>query len=121
MKTPYYDGNLKILRDYITSDKGGDHVNVSHIRDLGPVIDRENAGIGVYVTITATTKPMKEEASGKGLYHSPGRNKYYPRLQILTVEEPLAGTQVDRPPNMQTFNQAGKVLAENNDQGTLGV
>lgn len=121
MKTPCYDGNLKILRDYITSDKSGDHVNFSHIRDLGPVIDRENAAIGVYVTITPQTNPMKEVASGKGLYHSPGWNKYYPRLQILTVEEILDGTQVDRPPNMQTFNQAGKALSENNDQGTLEV
>ena len=38
--------------------KGGHNVNVSHIRDLGHVIDRENAAIGVYLTLDPPTAPM---------------------------------------------------------------
>lgn len=48
-----------------------------------------------------------------------GWNKDYPRLQILTVEDILAGRTVDLPPNMQTFKQAEKVVAENTDQASL--
>jgi site-specific DNA-methyltransferase (adenine-specific) len=103
----------------IVSVKGGGNVNVSHIRDLGHVIDRENAAIGVYLTLTPPTKPMKEEAAGKGFYHSPGWNKDYPRIQILTVEEVLAGKQVDLPPNIDTFKQAQKIIAQADDQRTL--
>ena len=62
---------------------------------------------------------MIEEAAGKGFYTSPGGNKDYPRRQILTVEEILAGKQFDLPPNMQTINQAQKVVSENIDQDTI--
>lgn len=62
---------------------------------------------------------MIEEAAGKGVYTSPGWNKDYPRLQILTVEEILAGKQFDLPPNLQTFNQAQMVVSENSNQETI--
>lgn len=63
---------------------------------------------------------MKTEAAEKGFYHSPGWNKDYPRLQILTVEDLLAGKTVDLPPNLQTYKQAERVQAEIDDQGKLG-
>lgn len=62
---------------------------------------------------------MKEEAAGKGFYHSPGWNKDYPKLQILTVEEILAGKQVELPPNIDTFKQAQKIVAQAGNQGEL--
>lgn len=39
----------------------------------------------------------------------------YPRMQILNVEEVLAGNQVDMPPNLETYKQAEKVVAENKE------
>lgn len=42
---------------------------------------------------------MITEAVEKGFYNSPGWNKDYRRLQILTVEEILGGKQVDMPPS----------------------
>jgi site-specific DNA-methyltransferase (adenine-specific) len=92
---------------------------MAHIRDLGQVIKRENAAIGVFITLEAPTKPMLTEATEKGFYHSPGWNKDYPRLQILTVEGILAGKQVDLPPNIDTFKKAQQIVAENKDQGQL--
>ena len=96
------------------------HPSVTHIRDLGHVIDRENAAIGIYLTLEPPTRPKLEEAVEKGFYHSPGWNKTYPRIQILTVEDLLAGKLVDLPPNLQTYKQAEKVVAENDDQAMLG-
>ncbi len=84
----------------IVSVKGGHNVNVSHIRDLGHVIERENAAIGVYLTLDPPTAPMQKEATEKGFYHSPGWNKDYPSLQILTVDDILNGKTVDLPPNI---------------------
>ncbi|CAN5594108.1 site-specific DNA-methyltransferase [soil metagenome] len=103
----------------IVSVKSG-HPNVTHIRDLGHVIDRENAAIGIYLTLEPPTKPMIAEAVGKGFYHSEGWNTDYPRIQILTVEDILAGKQPDLPPNLQTFRQAGRVSTESKEQGNLG-
>lgn len=62
---------------------------------------------------------MIEEAAGKGFYRSPGWNKDYPRLQILTVEEILSGKQVDLPPNIDTFKKAQKVISETDNQPSL--
>ncbi|MFN0277589.1 MAG: hypothetical protein ACKVRN_03195 [Pyrinomonadaceae bacterium] len=108
------------MRRKTNTVKGGHNVNVSHIRDLGHVIDRENAAIGVYLTLEPPTKSMKEEAAGKGFYHSPGWNKDYPRLQILTVEDLLAGKTVNLPPNIDTYKKAQKMITESNDQRMLG-
>ena len=115
----FTDDNSGKAKRVIVSVKSG-HVNVSHIRDLGHVIDRENAAIGVYLTLEPPTKPMLEEAAEKGFYHSPGWNKDYPRLQILTVEEILDGKTVDLPPNLDTYKQAQKIVAASDDQRSLG-
>jgi site-specific DNA-methyltransferase (adenine-specific) len=67
------------------------------IRDLGHVLEREKADIGVFITLEKPTRPMLEEAAGKSFYHSPlGRD--YARLQILTVEEILGGKTPEIPP-----------------------
>ncbi len=114
----FTDDNSGKAKRVIVSVKSG-HVNVSHIRDLGHVIDRENAAIGVYLTLEPPTKPMLTEAAECGFYHSPGWNKDYPRLQILTVEDLLAGKTVDLPPNIDTYKKAQKMIVEPDDQRTL--
>ncbi|HMO80954.1 MAG TPA: hypothetical protein PKD24_09190 [Pyrinomonadaceae bacterium] len=91
-------------------------MNVSHIRDLIGTVESEKAAIGVYLTLEPPTKPMLTEAAGKGFHHSPGWNKDYPRLQIVTVEELLAGKQVEMPPSQMTFKQAEKVASKRKDQ-----
>jgi site-specific DNA-methyltransferase (adenine-specific) len=93
----YYMDEKDKIKKAILSVKGGHNANVSMIRDLGHVIEREKAGIGVFLTLEKPTRPMVEEAAMKGFYQSPnGRN--YPRLQILTIEEILAGKKPDIPP-----------------------
>ncbi len=52
---------------------------------------------------------MKTEAVSAGYYHSPGWNKDYPRIKILTIEELLHGAEVKMPPQLGTFKQAQKV------------
>ena len=115
----FTDDNSGKAKRVIVSVKSG-HVNVSQIRDLGHVIDRENAAIGVFLTLEPPTKPMLTEAAEKGFYHSPGWNKDYPRLQILTVEDLLNGKTVNLPPNIDTYKKAQKMVAEIDDQGKLG-
>jgi hypothetical protein len=53
------------------------------------------------------------------LYHSPGWNKDYPKFQIITVEEILAGKTVNLPPNIRTFKKAEKVIHGTTDQVSL--
>jgi adenine specific DNA methylase Mod len=52
----------------IVSVKGGDNINVSMIRGLKAVIEREKAPIGLFVTLAKPTQPMQVEArNGTGM------------------------------------------------------
>jgi site-specific DNA-methyltransferase (adenine-specific) len=86
------DGNIYFGAKHegrgIVSVKAGDAVGVSMIRDLRGVVDREGAGIGVFLTLAEPTKPMITEAAGAGQYELPGFAPV-PRLQIVTVAEAL--------------------------------
>ena len=102
--------------------KGG-HVNSATVRDLHGTVDREQAAIGVLITLEPATRPMEVEAAAAGFYESPGWGQKYPRLQILTVEQLLHGAQVQMPPAHGTFKQAQKVKKDEGMQGgfELGV
>lgn len=73
----------------IVSVKAGENIGVSMIRDLKGVIDRERAGVDVFLTLTEPTKPMLAEAASAGLYEDPGFAPV-PRLQIVTIEQAMA-------------------------------
>jgi DNA modification methylase len=97
-------------KQIIFSVKAG-KVGVDQLRDLRGVIDREEAAIGVFISMNEPTKAMRTEAASAGFYDSPGWNKSYPRLQLLTVEDLLAGKAVDMPPSHATnitFKKAPK-------------
>ena len=94
----------------VFSVKAG-NTNVSHVRDLRGVIEREKAEIGVLLTMREPTGPMRTEAAGAGFYTSPFNNKPYPRIQIRTVAELLEGKGLDLPPSgdFRTFKKAPRV------------
>ena len=105
----------------IVQVKGG-HITSQVIRDLRGTIEREQAAIGVLITLEPATKAMETEAVTAGFYESPGWGKSYPRLQILTIEQLLHGAQVQMPPAYGTFKQAAKVKAgSGHEQPTLGL
>ncbi len=102
----YYMDEKDKIKKAIISVKGGHNANVSMIRDLGHVIDREKADIGVFISIDEPTRPMQEEAAMKGFYHSPlGRD--YPRIQILTIAQILDGKRPDIPPWIAPIPKSG--------------
>ncbi|MFN5998839.1 MAG: hypothetical protein ACK47C_16680 [Paracoccaceae bacterium] len=51
----------------ILNVKACENAGVSMIRDLNGVIEREIAGISVFLTLTVPTKPMITEAASTGL------------------------------------------------------
>lgn len=94
-------------------------VNSAVIRDLSGTVGREKAAMGVLVTLENPTKDMVKEALSAGAYHSPGWNKPYPRIQILTIEELLKGAEVEMPPTAQTFRRAAREQKEQAEQPQL--
>jgi hypothetical protein len=93
-------------KQIIFSVKAG-HVQSAYVRDLRGVIEREEAQIGVLISMEAPTKPMLKEAAEAGFYKPPGLQDKYPRIQILTIEELLEGKQVAHPRLLDaTFKKA---------------
>lgn len=104
----------------ILSVKAG-HTGVAHVRDLKGVLEREKAVIGVLISMQDPTAPMKTEAVTAGFYDSATWGQKYPKVQLLTVAELLAGKKVEMPPIRQvsaTFKKAPKVT-KLGEQGEL--
>ncbi len=108
-------------KQIIFSVKAG-KVQVSHVRDLRGVLDREKAAIGVLLTMEEPTKPMRQEAASAGFYESgwkdsAGASTKHPRIQILTVAELLGGKGIDAPPSrdIRTHKAAPRVKAKPRD------
>ena len=95
-------------KQIMLSVKSG-HVGVKDVRDLRGVVEREEAQIGVLICMDKPTRNMRREAASGGVYKSPWGT--HARLQILTIEELLAGHKIDYPPAGQvniTFKKAPK-------------
>jgi site-specific DNA-methyltransferase (adenine-specific) len=94
-------------KQIILSVKGG-QPKVSELRDLWGVVTREQAEIGVLISLREPTQPMRTEAAKAGFYTSPwGR---HPRLQLLTVQELFEGKTIDYPHHVNvTFKAAPRV------------
>src|SRR5437868_1678662 len=61
------------------------------VRDLAHVVDREKAKIGVFITLTDSTGPMRTEAVKAGFYETPYGK--YPKIQILTIADLFGSKQ----------------------------
>jgi site-specific DNA-methyltransferase (adenine-specific) len=104
----FHDERAGKTKQILFSVKSG-HVTPGFVRDLRGTIEREAAEIGVFLCIEAPTKPMLKEAAEAGFYDSPAGGKY-PRVQILTVEGLMNGTERLEYPRLldATFKQAPK-------------
>jgi len=85
------------------------HVKPGDVRDLRGTVERENAAIGVFITLETPSKEMITEAVSAGYYHSPGWNVDYQRIQVLTIAELLRGASVQMPPPYGTFKKPPRV------------
>jgi len=97
-------------------------VSSRDIRDLhGTVSTEKNAAIGVFVTLEKPTRNMETAALEAGRYASEGFNRDYPKIQILTIEQLLAGEKVQFSGHDSTLKQAQKEIQGVGDQQLLGT
>jgi site-specific DNA-methyltransferase (adenine-specific) len=109
-KITFTDENGR-LEQVIVSVKSG-HVDSSQIRDLKGTLDREQAAIGLFITLEEPTSHMKQEAATAGLWHSNVWNRDYPRIQIHSINDLL---EKGRKPDLPAFVHAPYQKAERID------
>jgi site-specific DNA-methyltransferase (adenine-specific) len=83
---------------------------------LRGALEREDAAIGIFITLEPPTSEMMKEAISCGFYESPLWMNKYPRIQILTIEDLLKGTEVKMPAAYSAFKRAEKVIKEEGKQ-----
>ncbi|MGB6699799.1 MAG: DNA methyltransferase, partial [Methylocella sp.] len=88
---PYGDGLI------IISVKGGDNVGVQMVRDLRGVIEREEAEMGIFISLAEPTGPMMTEAAAAGFVSKSAHGRL-PRLQIVKIEDILERRLPKLPP-----------------------
>jgi site-specific DNA-methyltransferase (adenine-specific) len=85
------------------------------LKDLIATVQREEAQIGLFVTLAKPTEPMLKEAVSAGFYDS--QFGAFPKIQILTIEDLLNGTEGPRYPDMArgglNFKKAKKEKKDN--------
>ena len=104
----FFDDNSGKAKRIIVQVKSG-HVNRGMIATLRGDMEREDAAIGLFITLEEPTEPMNQEAIAAGFYEPDGLpGNRYPKLQILTIEQLLDGDQAEYPrfAAPQTFRKA---------------
>ena len=107
------------VRSVLVSVKSGG-VKVGDVRDLVGTMKRENAPLGLFLTLEPPSKPMVVEAATAGTFHSLVSNRDYPAVQILTIGDLLEGRRPQLPLLlMPVYQQADKVELESPGQERL--
>jgi site-specific DNA-methyltransferase (adenine-specific) len=114
----FVDDESGAAKRVIVQVKSG-HVGRAAVGELVGTVQREGAAIGVFLTLTEPTEPMLKEAAAAGFYQSEKMGHVYPRIQILTIAQLLAGEQVQMPSVTQTFKKAQRVKEPGAEQGRL--
>ncbi len=114
----FIDDNSGKAKRALVQVKSG-KVKSGDVRDLRGVIERENAALGIFITLENATREMQTEAAAAGIYHSMGWNRDYPKLQILAITDLLNGASVSMPATAMTFKQAERVKRDAGAQRAL--
>lgn len=104
----FIDDEKETLKRVLVQVKSG-HVQRNTMGELRGTIEREHAEMGMLISLDPPTKPMRQEAVEAGTYYSPGWDREYPRMQIWTIEELLAGAEPKIPPMRATFQRAQRL------------
>lgn len=108
-RLPFHEKIGGKTRQVIISVKSGKTIGPQHVRDLRGVIEREQAEIGVLISMREPTAAMRAEAASAGTYRSGsegvGTWGEHPRIQLLTIQELLEGKQIDKPHGVGSFSR----------------
>ena len=102
----------------IVSVKGGRHINPGMVRDLLGTVNSQHAEMGVLITMESPTRGLRDALNHAGTYEHPVTGSRYPKAQVVTVADLLAGRRPAMPSAILPYIKARTRAA---DQPTLGI
>jgi site-specific DNA-methyltransferase (adenine-specific) len=100
----FTDGKGHLERIVVQVKSG--HVGVRDIRELRDVVSRQEAAIGIFLTLEEPTSEMRSEAKATDPYVSPVWKHEYPKIQILTIKDLFKGKRPEIPLTTSVFQEA---------------
>jgi len=102
--------NEPVHREKLIIQVKGEGVNRGDVATLLGDVENQKAAGGALITLEKPSKQMRSEAADAGRFTSKlWHDKDYPKIQILTVEGLLNGTErVDAPPQINPFAMAAR-------------
>ena len=102
--------NEHVHREKIIVQVKGGGVNRGDVATLLGDVENQKAAGGVLITLEKASKQMRTEVADAGRYTSKlWHDKDYPRIQILTVDGLLNGSErMDAPPQLNPFAMAAR-------------
>ena len=114
----FINGPRRSTHRAIIQVKSG-RVSVAQIRDLIGTVERENAAMGLFITLENPTRAMTSEAVSAGFYHSELWQRDYPKIQIRTVQDLLNRNEFEMPPNPGMYQDSQRTQRDSGMQGGL--
>ena len=96
----------------LVSVKGGVNLGPAMVRDLVGTVETQKAQMGVLITLEAPTPGMRDAANHGGTYTWPINGQTFPRVQIITVADLLAGKRANIPAAITPYSTAVKAPAQ---------
>ena len=115
----FIDGQRRTSHKIVVQVKGG-RVSSPQVRDLKGVVEREQAAMGLFISLEEPTRDMRAEAASGGLYHSDVWQRDFPKIQLHTIEEMLSGNGFELPPRPAAYQPAQRVRRPQGRQAGLG-
>ena len=87
------------------------------MRDLLGTVETQKAQMGVLITMAAPTKGILDAADHGGTYTWPVNGHDFPRVQVITVEDLLAGKRPLMPSLLSPYAIATKAVPQSTQLG----
>ena len=115
----FIDGPRRTPHKAVIQVKGG-RVSSPQVRDLVGVVEREQAAMGLFISLAPPTRDMRQEAAAAGLFHSDLWVCDFPKIQLRTIGEMLSGQGFELPPRPADYQPAQRARRSQGRQGRLG-
>lgn len=110
----------KTIGKVLVSVKGGKHIGPSFVRDLIGTVDTQKAQMGVLITMATPPRGLIDAADHGGVYTWPVNGQSFPRIQVITVADLLAGKRPRMPQLMLPYVQASKAVPQLDQMDLFG-
>ncbi len=103
----------------LVSVKGGKTIGPQFARDLLGTVQTQKADMGVLVTMADVTRGTDDAVNHAGTYTLTANGQSFPKIQVMTIKQLLAGKRPQMPLTFLPYIQASRLSAPAGEQSPM--